>query len=354
METENIPLSFYFLPEPEDVEDDMIADFPGNYNEDDVNGKCFFNTSIEVCRTHFSRAYQNLSPLFGDKYFRSLSVYIDLSGVFNATACYLFDYSDEKKGEYYFSASRSALNAYLKNYWDSDFSLSPFYWQLWEHELIHMLDHKYGGYKSSPDSTNCKEFWIHYLLSFRSEGVAELYDLMKGHNPIKDMNSARSIFRSDVFKLILKGWYDSDNIQKSKKQINESVIYYSVGQWMVLHALSCSDDEDLKSLLQKVFLKINNGLEVNDQDMFIIIKHALELDVDQFIRSLVKCGSDGRVFISPVVLNEIPKRIIKYQDRCQAIEPHNNNKNDDLELIRLFDLFWPAKSIQAIDDTNYK
>ncbi len=345
MESENIPVHFYFCPDPEDVEEDMIADFPGNYDEGDAAGKCFFNTASEVCRTHFVRAYQNLSPLLGDKYLKSLSVCIDLSGIFNATACYFFHCSDDKKGEYHFGASPSALTAYLKNYWDSDYILSPFYQHLWEHELIHMLDHEHAGYKFSTESANYKEFWIQYILSFRSEGLAELYDLMKGHNPIKDMNSARSKFRSEIFRLIIKGWYNSENIQKSKKQISESVIYYSVGQWMVLHALGCTDNTELKSLLQKVSLQINNGLEVNEQDMFIIIKQALELDVDHFIHCLTERGSDGQVFISPVVLNEIPKRIINDRNRRHGKDPDIVYENDDLRLVGLFDRIWSENSI---------
>jgi len=344
MQTQNIPVDFYFSPDPEDIEDDMIVDFPGNYDEEDSAGKCFFETSYDVVRTHFVRAFLNLSPVFEDRKFTSLNVCIDLAGICNATAAYWYGYTDVMVGEYHFSVGRNVLKAFLKNYWDSSFSLNPFYMYIWEHELIHMLDHKYCSFQFSADSIDFREFWMHYLLSFRAEGIAGLYELMKGHNPVKEMNSARDNFKSDLLMFAKPGAFDTGNTLPLRKNIIDSSIYCSVGQWMVMHVLYCIGDSNLSALIQKVYSQIKKGEVVNECDILFILKHSFALDPETFIKSLTMPGLDGKEFVAPFYFNHISRFLNKFIYPSHFTESANNIAGNNSVLNSLFYKLWPAVS----------
>ncbi len=51
-----------------------------------------------------------------------------------------------------------------------------------------------------------REFLIHYLLSFRNEGIADLWFYMNGHGPVKDPEVARQKFREDIQRFDSMPW----------------------------------------------------------------------------------------------------------------------------------------------------
>jgi len=305
MITENLPVSIYFMTDPEDLEYEIIEDFPGNYDEEDPNGKCFFNTSEEVCHAYFMQACQNMAPLLKDRPFSSLSVGIDILGVFNCHASYFNGRSSSLDGKYLFIASRSLLSAYLKNYWENDFVLSPLNRFIWEHEIVHMLDHENIVNDKFSFATGLRKFWIKHFLSYRNEGVADLLFTLKGHNSIISMECALQKFQEDKRAFHEINWELTGYLNSWEKQIQNASHIYSVGPWMILHALSLSGNEYVKDLVTSAISQVSNGGVVSEQTIFELLRYTLQLDNDQFISCLTIPGENGNSFLDSSLINEL-------------------------------------------------
>ena len=76
---------------------------------------------------------------------------------------------------------------------------------IWEHEIIHLLDH-YESLKASvyAETNVAADYFKYYLLGFRIEGVAELYFLLKGgREDIKTMSEAKDKFEKNLANKML-------------------------------------------------------------------------------------------------------------------------------------------------------
>jgi peptide deformylase len=77
------------------------------------------------------------------------------------------------------------------------------YHTTWEHEIIHLIDH-WQSVKSSAyrDSDVSSVYYNYYLSQYRTEGIAELYYLLKGGiEDIKNMSQAKEKFQSNLERI---------------------------------------------------------------------------------------------------------------------------------------------------------
>ena len=318
MITEDLPVSVYFMTDPEDLEYEIIEDFPGNYDEEDPNSKCFFNTSLEVCRAHFMNACLKMEPFLKDRHFSSLTVGIDILGVYSSIASYYFSLSSSLEEKYHFMASRGLLYTYLKNYWEPDFELSSYDRYIWEHEIIHMLDHENIVNEKFSFESGLKEYWIKLLLSYRNEGVADLLFTLKGFNPIDSMAVALRKFQDDIRAFHEINWAAKGYLNSWEQQLQNVSHIYSVGPWMILHTFSLSDDKYLKDLAESSVSFLGKGVALDDQTAFELIRYALKLDNDQFISCLTIPGENGNAFLDSSLVNKLNQLL-------EINQPEKNN-----------------------------
>ncbi len=315
MTTKDLPVSVYFMTDPEDLEYEIIEDFPGNYDEEDPDGKCFFNTSEEVIHAHFIEACENMAPFLKDRHFSSLTVGIDILGILSGDASYFSDRSSSLDGKYLFKASRGLLYTYLKNYWEPDFDLSSYDRYIWEHEIVHMLDHENIVNDKFSYESGLRKYWIKHLLSYRNEGVADLLYTLKGFNTINSMSDAFRKFQEDRRAFLEINWELTGYLNSWEKQIQNASHIYSVGPWMILHALSLSGDKYVKDLVTSAISQVSNGEVVSEQTIFELLRYALELNCNQFISCLTKPGKFGNAFLDSSLINELNQLLIQNQPK---------------------------------------
>ena len=144
----------YLSPHPYDedgyFEAEWVEDLPG-YKKDcedtpllDEHNYELFNTITTKVEAEFREALAFLWPLVGSLEIQSLQICVDITGVMlstNAAGSYFYGRSDAQKGQYVFIASRQLVFKYLKSIQDGDQALSQHLKELWQHEIIHMLDH---------------------------------------------------------------------------------------------------------------------------------------------------------------------------------------------------------------------
>ena len=175
MTVEELPVQAYVQCEDWDWED--IKDFPGADEDYLVE---FEAEVIRLVESYFRQACARLWPLIREKHFRSVSIGVDMIGLERGLAGYYHIASREGPGDYGFSVSDKVIKEYLKARYDQNYLPDSRIRHTWEHEVIHMTDHRFlTEYKFNIQSTDVREFLIHFLLSFRNEGIAELWSCLK-------------------------------------------------------------------------------------------------------------------------------------------------------------------------------
>lgn len=290
---EELPISVYF--QLEDFGWDEVKDLPGA----DEDFLCDFeDIACRLVEEHFRKACENLAPFLEKIKFNSISIGIDVIGIGSGIASYYHEMSDAEKGNYGFHISAEVLAEYLKKHYDSSYEIRPVTNYTWEHELIHLLDHKnLTEFRYANRSTDVREFLVHYLLSFRNEGIADLYHFLLNDRPVKSKEEARSKFLEDISRVESYDWENNDTIKENEWKLMQTYLFYSVGPWMILHILSCPEYKNMTPLAREVFNIIENEQEVDKYTKSEIIKHSILISNEDFIQFLSEPGLDGKCFI---------------------------------------------------------
>jgi len=303
MTADELPIDAYFRFE--DYTWDDICHLPGVSRDEIGEWDCIARKVVE---DRFRDACRNLWPLIEGLNFRSVSIGIDLLGMEPGAAGYYHNDSIAEKGVYGFYVSAEVFEAYLKSHFGKNYELSPHKRYMWEHELIHLCDHKsITEFRYSSLSTDIREFLIHYLLSFRNEGIANLYFAMQGHNDVQDPETARQIFLCGIQNFEAARWEDESIIRQKEQEVMTTHDFYSVGPWLILHALSCADCQITTPLAGSVAGRIIAGEAVAYDDIMEVISHALKITNGDFIRCLTKPGLDDKPFIEGSILRSFGK-----------------------------------------------
>lgn len=313
MQNHKPEFNFFFSSDPDCIEQECINSYPGNYDEYDPNGQCFFLTSVRACKAQFMSAYEKLTPLLNDRVVKSVKVSIDALGIgTDARATYLTGYSDDEIGDYKFMVSAGLLRAFLKNHWHSDYVLSPIDRYVWLHEIIHLIDHKNIVSLFFKTSSNVSLFLKKILLVYRHEGIADLFMLMNGHNKIKDFESAFRKLNEDIEKIKNISDASSFNEQVLEKKILYLGNQYSVGSWLVVYFMLNSSDSTMVQIADSAISKLLSGITISDDEIIELLRNALRLSNEDFINSITCKDKNGRLLIDSKTLFELNEKFSSF------------------------------------------
>jgi hypothetical protein len=341
MTVEELPVYAYF--QLEDYVWDDVKELPGA-DEDCI---CDWDEiARNVVEGHFREACKNLWPILEFRSFKSITIGIDIIGTGQKMAGYYHNYSDAETGNYGFSVSYDVLEEYLKEHFDKKAALRPVTKYMWEHELIHLADHRnLIEFKYHSDSTDVREYFIHYLLKYREEGTADLYFVMKNHGSITDPETAMQKIMDDLKELEKMPWENPDTIKSLEMQLLSLNLFYTAGPWMVLHVLSCPGNPVMTPLAEEAARKIQKCENVEKDVIVRIIQKALLISNEDFIRYLTLPGLDGKVFIEPGPIEQLAYRLGKINHE-REIHPEDEEYNIvNKKLTDFYRKMWPDKEI---------
>ncbi len=300
MEIADLSISTDITLEGYDLQD--IKDFPGDWENDD---NCFATIVDEVVIKHFKNSCNALLPLLKDIKIVDITIAVDIIGMSAGEAGYYPGYSNSEKGLFFFYISPDILAEYLHQHWNPEVQLSKFVQFLWEHEIIHMLDQKnLAEFNYRKEGASIEEFLLNYFLSFRNEGIADLYSFVNNYRKIEGIDEAHRRFEEEMEKLGKLPWEDFDRIRENEKQFIKSSAYYAIGPWMLLHTLCCEENpnynRDIAELCQQVIRKENIG----EENCIRLIQSALEIGNNTFLKCIRRKGLDAKVFMEGKLLDQ--------------------------------------------------
>ena len=240
MKAEDIPILFTIIPGKSD--NSLIAEYREKFREKEHGSQSFEELLTDLVKKHFLRACQRMLSLLDTLPINSIKVNLNISGTCSSSlATYETGKSEVATGKYLFSAKPALIVDYLANYFYEAIPLGPNAYYTWEHELIHMLDHnnisQLDYNREKPDVT---EVLVKFILSFRSEGIAELFYFMKNHSKHRSIKAARTVFLKQMEFLRNRPWDNPQFVKAAHQVIKGDHDYYTIGTWMVLHVLGCS------------------------------------------------------------------------------------------------------------------
>jgi len=297
-ETKDIKINAYLSPHPlnEDtfLEEEWISWIPGYLKEETEEGSpsYYHDRNIELFENiekqtedFFRDAMNRLWPLLKDHHFKSMNIGIDYANLENSSSSlcgYEYKYSRPSKGVYHFTVSPILLNRYALFVNQQKDILPDF--GIWEHELIHLLDHweilKASSFANSDIPINNLQY---YLLKYREEGIANLFDLLEGKiKGVKSIKEAKEKFHRNHAKTKER----LQNLDKTNSQVREDIYsgydFYEVGPWLILDMLGeipmVTDIIEIETLEKKII----SGEWIDDQMKIEILKNAFYIDLEYF------------------------------------------------------------------------
>ena len=341
MSAENIPISFSITPG--NSYSPLIAGYHKRFKERSPENQSFEDLLISLVKKHFMAACQRMMPLLETVPINNLHLKLNISSPSSSTlATYEYGKSVTAAGKYFFTAEPALIIEYLVNYLDENFPLSPDACYAWEHELIHMLDHGYNPkLEYNLDRPDVTEILVDFILSFRGEGIAELFHFMKNHSKCRSIKAARTLFLKKMEFLRNRPWDNPRFARVASQVIKSDHNLYTIGTWMVLHVLGCKAYRHMTTEAALVAGKIKKRQEMTDQEIISMIRQALDIDNYSFIDCLTKPGPDVKPFVEYEEMYDLARSV----ELCKADLERNWSKpsqlSGDPQIVRLFRLLRP-------------
>lgn len=303
---EDIKIIAYLAPHPTDdfsgAEGEFLEWIPGFLNEydeeegiDAIYRECnlrVYDKIEELAETHFKTSVNIMWPLLSEANIYSMQVAIDLSGMLSRSgtslAGYLYDRSNQIKGKYVFQLDLNLLVTYLKKN-EKNEPLDFHDKSVWEHELIHLLDHKYitsahlYGNSASPF-----ENFKYYLIKYREEGIADLYYVLHGHTTINNIQEAIEQFKSSAIKRKSEIDFTIPSSDKTKDELFKGNDFYKYGPWLILEILRENEIIFEEDKILNVINKLENKETIPLESIFEVIKKALNISPREFLYFIEK------------------------------------------------------------------
>lgn len=298
---EDVKIIAYLAPHPTDdfsgAEGEFLKWIPGFLNEydeeeevDAIYRECnlrVYDKIEELTESHFKNSVDIMWPLLSEVYINSMQVAIDLSGMMSPSgtslAGYLYDWSNQLKGRYVFQLDLNLLVTYLKKN-EKNEPLSFHEKSIWEHELIHLLDHKYitvaSIYKSS---TSPSENFKYYLIKYREEGIADLYYVLHGHTKVTNVQEAIENFKASAINRKSEIDFEIPSTDKTRDKLYDGIDFYKYGPWLILEILRDYEINFEQDIIANCIEKISKKEPVPIETIFDIIKKALEIQPKEFL-----------------------------------------------------------------------
>lgn len=298
---EDIKIYAYLTPDPLDddsfLEEDWISWLPGYksgeteeglpsyYHEDNV---ALYERIEEYTTGRFRSALERMWPILDGIYIKQIQIAIDYTNFKNSSALAGYDHhrSIPAKGIYVFHLDQSLLNRYLHDLNGNEQAHLDM--NLWEHELVHLLDHwqsvKASAFYGSDIPQNNLEY---YLLKYRSEGLANLFDLLDGKiRKFQSRTEAKEKFATNYRHIQSKVQALEKTTDEIRSEMYGGYDFYEVGPWVMLdmvgEILEAADLEPVEDLEKQ----IAQGIAIPDETKLKVLKMAFIVDNEWFLGNL--------------------------------------------------------------------
>jgi hypothetical protein len=313
----------YLTPDPLDedscLETECMEWLPGfDSNEDSEDGMHPFHRdenialfkSIEfITVIHFRKSLKNLFPLLQDHLFDHIQIAIDHQGLISrGTSMAAYDYgnSSPEMGKYVMHASQEMIASYINVDYDwTKLSLKKSL--VWEHEIIHLLDTwevvRSCVYKSSNSAENK---FTYYLLSYRIEGIAELYYLLNaGYKEINSVEAATKAFQKGIQQVqqrMAEGEMSKDDWERD---VFSDMDCYEAGPWLLLDMLRSFEGYWHEELIDEALNSITAGKPLERSKILEIVKIALRVKLEYFLEYIKPLVPEYRLGVPAALTNQL-------------------------------------------------
>jgi len=341
MTAEDIPISCTVVPGKS--VNSLIAEYREKFREKEPGNQSFEELLTDLVKKHFLRACQRMLALLETFPISSININLNISGSCTSIlATYESGKSDAFASKYLFTAKPDLIIEYLANYFTETIPLGPNAYYTWEHELIHMLDHSNNSQLDyNREQTDVTEVLVKFILSFRCEGIAELYYFMRNYSKYRSIKAARTVFLKQMEFLRNRPWDNPKFVKVAQQVIKFDHDYYTIGTWMVLHVLGCSAYNKMTAEAELVGIKIKKRQEMTDEEIIGMVGRVLEIDNYSFIDCLTKPGPDGKPFVAFDEMYDLARHI----EICKANLQRKLRKPaqiiGDPKIVSLFRLLRP-------------
>lgn len=298
---EDIKIYSYLTPDPLDddscLEEEWISWLPGYktgeteygqpsfYDEDNI---ALYKRIEDYTSGIFRSALERMWPLLDGIYIRQIQIAIDYMNFKNSDALAGYDQykSNPAKGVYVFHVDQSLLNRYLHSFQGNEKAIPDM--NLWEHELIHLLDHWQLVYSSAFYSSHVAQNNLdYYLLKYRSEGLANLLDLLDGK--LRKFQS-RAEAKEQLISKYLQVQSKVQSLPKTTSEIRSEIYdgydFYEIGPWLMLDMLEdILEAYELESV-EELEKKIANCISIPEETKLKVLEMAFMIDNDWFLNGL--------------------------------------------------------------------
>ena len=246
-----------------------------------------YNKIEEIAVERFNAALKNVWPLLDSLLINNLSITIDVTGDISGSsslAAYVFADSNPQKGNYYFNLAPSYLHKLLVTSNNGE-ELDLKYHTTWEHEIIHLIDHrsieKSSVFRHSNLAIDCLRC---YIVNYRDEGIPELYYLLKGGSPeIKNVQMALEKFKVCLDTAKQKCSSSLEMTHKEKEEVLKTYDFYELGPWIVLDMLKKLEGGYHEEFITSVIEQVEAGKVIDHEVILQVLEIALRIKPDEFI-----------------------------------------------------------------------
>lgn len=301
----NVSVAFQKIPGR--ITKELFAMHKAELIEMDVDYGFFREMIFETAKEHFCRALNMMLPLFemrGDVNKINLKFEVRpeaLAGFYNQP--------NRRKGVYMLCASDELLYEYALEYFFGD-TPDTRVASVWYHELMHLLDHENLELLASiPKPPNSVEALVYMMMRYRCEGIAEMYFLLNGFSKFRSVQTARSVFKRKMNRLITKWPEGRSMVGRVCAFCIKDHGLYDIGVWMILHILGCQDSKAYTPEAAIVANKIRKRKQLSENEILVMMEKALAIDNKTFIDCITKPGADGAPFITCDELHWIAGRV---------------------------------------------
>ncbi|HOX75967.1 MAG TPA: hypothetical protein PLB27_14700 [Bacteroidales bacterium] len=298
MNSGEITFQFTFIPENPEVTD--LDGLPGYDVLNDPAGDEFRELCRDLVWYHFTETWETMKSFLENERIESIGFCIDLT----KAPCRLASVrisgsrslrSVEKKPVYYIS--RTLLEEYLRNYFKKGYNISPCESTAMHHEFVHTLDRFQEELFALNEGRSRGKSVLLHLLRFRSEGIANLLHTLVSDTGIRNMDSARKMFETELYRVFEISWKHPKDFESLSLNLPETGTFYDIGPWMVLHVLSCPGNPKRCEKINLVLENLKRGIRTRDNIIYSLIREALEITNFTFLKYLTEPGLDGHPFI---------------------------------------------------------
>jgi hypothetical protein len=308
---EDIKVIAYLAPHPLDdhsgIEGDFLTWIPGFLNEVDeeeelpaIYRDCNIKIYEEIealTEGHFKKSINNMWPLLEKIQFRYIQIQIDIAGYLskskNGSAAYLPDRSNQICGEYTFRLDRNLLHSYLEQQ-EKNTELDKHDQSVWEHELIHLLDHEeilkgtLYGLSDSP-----AENFKYFFLKFRQEGIANLHYVLNGNTKIDNLDTAIKEFVRFTTEKKAKLDFSKPTNEAIVDELLSGFEYYNIGPWIILDLLRDQWENIHYEMIHDCITNLEKNQPIEKETILEIIKLGLKLDAMTYLKMTEKYFDKG-------------------------------------------------------------